>query len=128
MGDDARPPGSAPVGGRRHGVGAACAALIAFQGVCHEAVGAVLFPYGPDLFGGLAAWHAFGLVIVAVGAYLFAEVLRGTWRHVTPLSLVVVLVAAAVFGLALLRYGDFHVFALTGVVSGAGLIACDRRR
>jgi hypothetical protein len=113
-------------GDHREALSASCAALVAFQGVCHETVGPLVFPYGPELFGGPVGWHAFGLLIIAVGAYLFVEVLRGTWRWVKPLSWLLILLGAGIFAFTAIRYRDLHVFALTGALCGVGLLACER--
>ena len=56
MSDERSNGGETDAGGRRDQVAAQAAALIAFQGVCHETVGAALFPYGPAVFGG-ASFH-----------------------------------------------------------------------
>lgn len=110
----------------REALAASCAALVAFQGVCHETVGPIVFPYGPALFGGPVGWHAFGLLITACGLFIFAEVIRGTWRGVKPLAWLLALLGAGIFAFAAIRYRDFHVFALTGALSGVGLLACER--
>jgi hypothetical protein len=108
----------------RQALSAACAVLIAFQGVCHEVVGATLFPYGPALFGGPVGWHAFGFLIVAVGLGLLLAVLSGARRLAIGIAAPLIPLAVAVFLIAGIGHGDFHLFALTGLLSATGLVVC----
>jgi hypothetical protein len=90
--------------------------------VCHEVVGHIVHPYGPDVFGGPVGWHAFGLLIIAVGLALLLAVFRRARRFLIGTCAALIPVGAGIFLYTWLSHGDFHLFALTGVLAACGLI------
>ena len=108
-------------------LGVAFGMLIAFQGACHETVGLIVFPYGAELFGGIVPWHAFGVVIIAVGSWITWAFLFDRRKGVTWVCAALIPVGTLIFVYTTFFRGDFHVFALTGTLAGVGVIACDRR-
>lgn len=63
--------------------------LIVFIGLCHEFVGAVVFPWGPAVLGGPLGWHALGLGGTALALLLLGAVLGQVRLPVAPMALVV---------------------------------------
>lgn len=109
------------------GCSLAASVLIAFQGICHEAVGARVFPFGPELFGGWLGWHLFGFLITGVGVWFTIAVIRERYRFVSGTALVLAPVGAYIFGYTALVESGFHVFALTGTISAVVVAVCVRR-
>ncbi|MDQ3982593.1 MAG: hypothetical protein M3271_07940 [Actinomycetota bacterium] len=94
------------------------AALIAFVGVAHEAVGDNLFPWGPGLLGGSVGWHGTGLLVIALGLLLLGGTLRLYRFPVVPLALSAAALAAFFVVFAAVRHRQFHMFALAGFLAG----------
>ena len=106
-------------------LGVAFGLLIAFQGSCPETGGLVVFPYGADLFGGLVPWHAFGVFIICVGCWIAWAFLYDRRTGVRWVSAMLIPVGGGIFVFVTFIMGDFHIFALTGTLSGVGVIICD---
>jgi len=107
---------------------AACgAAVITFVGVCHEAVGATLFPWGPAFLGGPVGWHGTGLVAIAAGLALLGGTLGLFSFPVVPLALVAAAIGVFFLVAAAVVHGQFHVFALAVVCCGTLTAYCHRR-
>jgi hypothetical protein len=95
---------------------AAASSVIAFIGLCHEAVGAVVYPFGPALFGGPVGWHMFGVLTVIVGILLLIGVLEWVRIPVMFLSLFVGVVGLALTLLVGIVFERFHFFATSAVL------------
>ena len=105
---------------RNQALAASGAALTAFIGVCHEAVGTTIFPWGPALFGGPIGWHAVGILCIALGLGLLAGTLRLVPFPVVRPAIALAVGAAAITVFTALVHREFHVFALT--LAGAGVV------
>lgn len=94
------------------------AALIAFIGVAHEAVGHILFPWGPAFLGGPVGWHATGLLAIVSGLLLLGGTLRLVRFPVVPFALAAAAIGAFFVVFTAVRHHQFHMFALAGFFSG----------
>jgi hypothetical protein len=103
------------------------AAVITFVGVCHEAVGATLFPWGPAFLGGPIGWHGTGLVAIATGLGLVGGALGLFPFPVVQLSLLASAIGVFFVVATAVLHGQFHVFALAVVCCGALTAYCHRR-
>ena len=92
--------------------------LLAYVGVIHEVVGARLYPYGPQVFGGPAGWHAAGLGLVAAGIALAAATLGVLRLPVVALALTLAGAGAVVFAGEVWMHREFHLFAFTALMAG----------
>jgi len=111
---------------RRQAIACSGAVLVAHVGLAHEVIGAVLYPYGPAVFGGPVGWHAAGLSAVASGLLMAVGVL-GFVR--VPVVLLATGASAAgwiVFVAEALWHGGFHFFAFTLGVAGAVVAVAGR--
>jgi len=114
-------------GARYQSLAASGAAVITFVGVCHEAVGATLFPWGPAFLGGPVGWHGTGLFAIAAGLGLLGGTL-GLFRFpVVQLSLLASAIGVFFLVATAVLHGEFHVFALAVVCCGALTAYCHRR-
>jgi hypothetical protein len=104
-----------------------CAAIIAFIGVCHEFVGAALFPWGPDFFGGAIGWHAIGVFAIASGLLAMAGTLHLMRVPIPLLSMVAVGAGAAIAVATAVLHGQFHMFAIAVALAGFGMTVFHRR-
>lgn len=102
-----------------------CAMLITFIGVCHEAVGTRLFPWGPNLFGGTMGWHTAGLGCIAIGLVFLGGTLRFI-RFPVVLALVIAAGAFAIGVFTAVTHQEFHLFAFTLALAAAGMAFCHR--
>ncbi len=89
------------------------AVLVTFVAVCHELVGARLFPWGPDAFGGPIGWHGVGLGGIAMGLLLVCGTLRVISFPVFPWALVVAAVGLVIALYTTFAHREFHMFAFT---------------
>lgn len=98
---------------------AACgAAIITFIGVCHEVVGAVLFPWGPAFVGGALPWHGLGLFVIAAGSNVLAGTLGLVRFPVVPFAILAAILGAFFVVVAAVLHGQFHFFALAASLAG----------
>jgi hypothetical protein len=104
-----------------HALASALSLLILFVGLVHEVVGSILYPEGPAQFGGAFFWHLTGLALVSIGAWLVLAslgILRGPVRLIAAaVAILGVLVSAH----DVIQLRQFHLFATTLAVSGAGV-------
>jgi Pyridine nucleotide-disulphide oxidoreductase len=103
------------------------AAVVAFIGVCHEAIGSTLFPWGPALLGGPIGWHGVGLLAIAGGLLVLAGTLRVIPFPVVPFALLAVFVGSGLVVLTAVVYGQFHMFALAAAICGAITAFCHHK-
>lgn len=103
------------------------AAIIAFIGVCHETVGATLFPWGPAFLGGPVGWHGTGLVAIAAGLALLGGTLRLFRFPVVGLALLASAIGVFFLVATAVLHGQFHVFALAATCAGLVTASCHRR-
>jgi hypothetical protein len=101
--------------------------LIVFIGLCHEVVGAVVFPWGPAALGGALGWHGLGLGGILLALLLLAGVLGYVDLPVGPLSLLFVTVGTAITTYTAVSHREFHFFAVSLVVAAAVVAVCYRR-
>lgn len=94
------------------------AALIAFIGVAHEAVGHILFPWGPAFLGGPVGWHVTGVLAIASGLLLLGGTLRLFRFSVVPFALAAAAMGAFFVVVTAVLHQEFHMFALAGFLSG----------
>jgi hypothetical protein len=106
---------------------ASCAAVITFIGVCHGAVGAALFPFGPAFFGGLFLWYAAGIALIIVGLALLAATLRLIRFPVVATGLLMAPVALALTVFVAVVHGQFHMFAVTLALCGLLMAYCHHK-
>ena len=111
---------------RYQSLAASGAALITFIGVCHEVVGAELFPWGPSFFGGPIGWNAVGLFAIATGLALLGGTLQLYHFPVVAVSILAALVGAFFLIVTAVLHHQFHLFALVGSISGAATAYCHR--
>ena len=98
---------------------AACgAALITFIGICHEVVGAELFPWGPAFLDGPIGWNAVGLFAIAAGVALLGGTLHLYRFPVVAFSILAALIGAFFLIVTAVLHHQFHLFALVGSISG----------
>ncbi len=100
---------------------AAFSLLILFVGVVHEVVGATLYPDGPAQFGGALFWHLAGIALALIGAWLVLCSLGLRRGPVRPIAAVVAVAGLGVAAHDLILLHDFHLFATTLAVAGAGV-------
>ena len=103
------------------------AVLIVFIGMCHEFVGAIVFPFGPAVFGGSLGWHGVGLGGILLGLFLLAGVLDLIQLPVALISLFFMLLGMAIAIYTAVAYGRFHFFAVSLVVAAIVVALCYRR-
>lgn len=107
---------------------ASCGAtLIAFVGVCHEAAGDVIFPWGPAFLGGPIGWHGVGLFGIASGLLLLAGTLHLFRFPVVPFALFAAAIGSFFFVATAALHGEFHAFALAVVCAGLLTAYCHPR-
>lgn len=97
------------------------AVLLIYVGLAHEMIGLELYPEGATLFGGMAGWHAAGLLLILGGLLILAGALGVLW---VPMATLGAAIAAAGFAVALVHAvteGRSHFFALTLLVAGAAI-------
>jgi len=92
--------------------------LIVFIGVCHEVIGARLFPWAPELLG-VIGWHILGIGAVLVGIGLLGGVLRLISFPVVSLGLTIAVVGVGITLFTAIVYHEFHLFALAASFAGA---------
>jgi hypothetical protein len=97
------------------------ATLVAFVGVCHEVVGARLFPWAPDALGGPVGWHGAGLACILAGLLLVAGTLYLVHFPVVAAGIAIAIVGCLVGIVTAVVHGQFHLFAFT--LSFGGLTA-----
>jgi len=101
--------------------------MIAFIGLCHEVIGATLFPWGPAAFGGPFGWHAAGIAGITSGLLLLLGTLHVVDVPVFLLALAVAVVGATITVYTALAHGQFHLFAVVLALSGI-LVGQSHRR
>jgi hypothetical protein len=107
-----------PEQARNQALAACGAVLIAFIGFCHEVVGDLLFPWGPELLGGPIGWHGTGLLAICTGLLLLAGTLGVIRFPVIPVALIVSVVGLLFLVIAATRYDDLHAFTLAASFAG----------
>jgi hypothetical protein len=112
------PPREIPL---HNALAAALSLLIFFVGVVHEVVGATLYPDGPTQFGGTAAWHLAGVALALAGAWLVLATLGIVWAPVRLIAAVVAIAGLAISAQEIIALQQFHLFATTLAVTGAGV-------
>ena len=95
------------------------AVLFIFVGVCHEFVGAQLFPWGPILMGPII-WHALGILAIVVGCLLVAGTLRVIWVPVVAIALISAAIGLAIGLFTAVVHREFHMFALATIIAAIG--------
>ncbi len=98
--------------------------LIIFIGLCHEMVGAIVFPFGPSVFGGLLGWHALGIGGTALAIVLLLGVLDIISIPINILSIVFLLIGISIFLYTAIIYKQFHFFALSLIFASITVIVC----
>jgi hypothetical protein len=99
---------------------AAGAVLITFIGVCHEVIGARLFPWAPALFG-VIGWHGMGIAGVVIGIGLLGGVLRLISFPVVSLAVAITVVGLGITLFTAVAHREFHFFALTASLAGTSV-------
>jgi hypothetical protein len=94
------------------------ATLMVFVGLCHEAVGSALFPWGPAAFGGPLGWHALGIAGTGVALLVLAGTLDLATVPVVPLAATLGLLGAGIAVYTAVGHGQFHFFAVS-LVAGS---------
>jgi hypothetical protein len=112
------PPREVPL---QNALASALSLLIVFVGVVHEVVGATLYPEGPAQFGGAFFWHLAGVALVVAGAWLLLGSLRMLRTPVRLIAAVVAILGIVVSAHDVVQLRQFHLFATTLAVSGAGV-------
>lgn len=110
-----------------HAFAVAGCVLILFIGLCHEFVGAVVFPWGPAVLGGPLGWHALGLGGMALALLLLGAVLGRVPLPVAPMALAFVAIGVGLTAYTAASRGQFHFFAASLVVAALGVLAGHRR-
>jgi hypothetical protein len=105
----------------QNALAAALSLLTLFVGVVHEVVGATLYPDGPAQFGGAFFWHLAGLALVIAGAWLVLGSLGMLRAPVRLIAGLVAIVGVVVSAHDAIQLQQFHLFATTLAVSGAGV-------
>jgi len=99
---------------------ASCGAvLIAFNGICHEFAGHVVFPWGPATLGGPIGWHGLGIFGIALGLLLLGGTLRLIRFAVVPWAVVASVIGIALGIFTAVVHHQFHMFAFAVVLAGA---------
>ncbi len=111
----------------QNALAAALSLLVLFVGVVHEVVGATLYPEGPVQFGGVFYWHLAGLALVIAGAWVVLAGLGVLWAPVRLIAAVVAIAGLVISAHDLIQLQQFHLFATTLAVSGAGVGLLYRR-
>lgn len=101
--------------------------LVAFIGLCHEFVGASLFPWGPAAFGGPIGWHALGFAAIVLGLLLLAGTLRIFALPVFALSTGVAILGAFITAYSAVARAQFHFFAFSLSVAAVLVATCHSR-
>jgi uncharacterized membrane protein len=114
--------------GHGRALATAGAALVLQVGLAHEFVGTRLYPDGPDLLGGLVAWHALGVAGIVAGAAMIAAALGMVRLPSRAVAATVAAVGLACVAADAVVHGGFHFFAATIVVGALlVLVASDAR-
>jgi hypothetical protein len=100
--------------------------LILFIGLCHEFVGATVFPWGPATLGGPLGWHGLGVGGILGALFLLAGVLGRVDIPVVPVSLIF-----AALGMGLTLYTavarrQLHFFAASLAIAAIVVAVCHR--
>ncbi len=103
------------------------AVLIAFVGICHEAIGHILFPWGPAFLGGPVGWHAVGLFVIAAGLLFLGGTLRLFRFPVVPYALLLAVFGGIFVVIPAVLHHQFHMLALTLFFSGIVTAYCHRK-
>ena len=104
---------------RHQALAASGAAIVAFIGVVHVAVGETIFPWAPAFVGGYAIWYAMGVACLAFGLALLAATLGLIRMPVVIPCIVLAVGALALTVLVEVIHGEFHFFAVSLAVAGA---------
>ena len=94
------------------------ATLVTFVGVCHEVVGARLFPWAPEALGGSLGWHGAGLACILGGLLLAAGTLHLIRFPVAAGGFTVAAIGIFVGIWTAVAHAQFHLFAFTLSVGG----------
>jgi hypothetical protein len=114
-------------GSTYHSFAVAGTVLMVFIGLCHEFVGATVFPWGPATFGGSLGWHALGLGGTLLALLLLAGVLGRIALPVVPLSLVFAALGTAISAYTAIAEREFHFFAVSLVIAAIVVAVCHSR-
>ena len=93
------------------------AVLVIFVAVCHEVVGAKLFPWGPAALGGPIGWHGVGVGGITVGLLLVGGTLRVLTFPVVPWAIAVAVLGFVIGAFTAVAHQEFHVFAAIVVLA-----------
>lgn len=113
-------------GTRDRSLAVAGSVLIAYIGLCHEFVGAIVYPFGPATFGGPVGWHGFGFAVVLIGVVLLGGVLGVGRVPVVVLSGLCAFVGVSLTVYAAIAFERFHFFAASAVLAALTVAACHR--
>jgi hypothetical protein len=91
---------------------------MAFHGILHEAIGPLLFPWAPALFG-FALWHGLGIGVLILGSLVWAGTLELVRFPVVPACVVTGCLAVTVIVFIVVTHGQFHFFALCLAIAAA---------
>jgi hypothetical protein len=83
----------------------------------HETVGAILYPWAPNLFGPIG-FQALGLGVIALGLLMLCGTLRVIRVPVAPLAIATSIGTAAMFVFIELNYHQFHYFCVCASIAG----------
>jgi hypothetical protein len=103
------------------------AVLITFVGVCHEVVGAQLFPWAPEVLGGPIGWHGLGIGTITIGLLLCVGTLRIIRFPVLQWALIIAVAALAVGIFTAIVHRQFHLFAFALVLAATGMAVGHRK-
>ena len=91
--------------------------VITANGLHHEFMGEIVFPWGPDFLGGPIGWHGFTLLVVVYGVVMLMSTLRVLKLPVYPMVGLAILVCCGLLLASAIFHQQFHGFAFTSLVA-----------
>lgn len=101
--------------------------VITANGLHHEFMGEIVFPWGPDFLGGPIGWHGFTLLVVVYGVVMLLGTVRVLKLPVYPMVGLAILVCCGLLLASAILHQQFHGFAFTSLVAVTVTAVCYRK-
>jgi hypothetical protein len=99
-------------------------AVIIANGLHHEFMGEIVFPWGPGFLGGPIGWHGFTVLVVVYGLVMLLGTLRVIKLPVVPMAGLAILVCIGLLLASALLHQQFHGFAFTSLIAATTTAVC----
>jgi hypothetical protein len=99
-------------------------AVITANGLHHELMGKIVFPWGPEFLGGPIGWHGFTLVVIAFGIAMLLGTLGVIRLPVLLMCGTAIFVCSGLILVSAIYHQQFHALAFTSLIATIVTTVC----